>query len=207
MYKQSSPIYHVEIVAKGIKGVSCRVVEGFIYHVWWGMLTGGLCWPNNFSLTTIPRAMQKKYATGRPDQKDLNENLAATQGLAHMIIECNRLFEVQEPARISRLDAISAAHSLCIFAVHLTLCFYASIRSLMRWLLSRVIHTWRLTCMRPHLASCASSLKMMMEHTKLIWKGGFRTCLKRPEKSPNTGCPAAALITQSSTVRRSVVFF
>lgn len=41
------------------------------------------------------RAMQKKYATGRPDQKDLNENLAATQGLAHMIIECNRLFEVQ----------------------------------------------------------------------------------------------------------------
>ncbi|XP_061575683.1 stAR-related lipid transfer protein 13 isoform X4 [Cololabis saira] len=41
-----------------------------------------------------PKAMQKKYATGRPDQKDLNENLAATQGLAHMIIECNRLFEI-----------------------------------------------------------------------------------------------------------------
>ncbi|KAJ8280133.1 hypothetical protein GJAV_G00050910 [Gymnothorax javanicus] len=41
-----------------------------------------------------PRAMRKKYATGRPDQKDLNENLAATQGLAHMINECNRLFEI-----------------------------------------------------------------------------------------------------------------
>ncbi|TRY87586.1 hypothetical protein DNTS_005977, partial [Danionella cerebrum] len=43
-----------------------------------------------------PRAMhmQKKYTTGRPDQKDLNENLAATQGLAHMITECNRLFEI-----------------------------------------------------------------------------------------------------------------
>lgn len=41
-----------------------------------------------------PRAMHKKYATGRPDQKDLNENLAATQGLAHMISECNRLFEI-----------------------------------------------------------------------------------------------------------------
>ncbi|XP_026147544.1 stAR-related lipid transfer protein 13 isoform X2 [Mastacembelus armatus] len=41
-----------------------------------------------------PRAMQKKYTTGRPDQKDLNENLAATQGLARMIIECNRLFEI-----------------------------------------------------------------------------------------------------------------
>ncbi len=36
------------------------------------------------------------YATGRPDQKDLNENLAATQGLAHMIAECNHLFEVQD---------------------------------------------------------------------------------------------------------------
>ncbi|KAM4699430.1 stAR-related lipid transfer protein 13 isoform 2-T2 [Discoglossus pictus] len=41
-----------------------------------------------------PRAIQKKYATGKPDQKDLNENLAATQGLAHMIMECNTLFEV-----------------------------------------------------------------------------------------------------------------
>ncbi|KAK7881974.1 hypothetical protein WMY93_028148 [Mugilogobius chulae] len=40
------------------------------------------------------KAMQKKYSTGRPDQKDLNENLAATQGLAHMITECNRLFEI-----------------------------------------------------------------------------------------------------------------
>lgn len=45
-------------------------------------------------LLFLSRTMQKKYATGRPDQKDLNENLAATQGLAHMITECNRLFEV-----------------------------------------------------------------------------------------------------------------
>lgn len=41
-----------------------------------------------------PRVIQKKYATGKPDQKDLSENLAAAQGLAHMIMECNRLFEV-----------------------------------------------------------------------------------------------------------------
>ncbi len=34
--KQSSLIYHVEIVTKGIKGVSCRAEEGFIYFVWWG---------------------------------------------------------------------------------------------------------------------------------------------------------------------------
>ncbi|XP_051539365.1 stAR-related lipid transfer protein 13-like isoform X3 [Myxocyprinus asiaticus] len=43
-----------------------------------------------------PRSVQRKYATGRPDQKDLNENLAATQGLAHMIAECNHLFEIPQ---------------------------------------------------------------------------------------------------------------
>lgn len=74
----------------------------------------------------------------------------------------------------------------------------------MRWLLSRVIHTWKLTCMHQQLASCANSWKMMTEHTKLIWRGDFRTCLKRPGKSPNTGCLAAALITQNSTIRRLV---
>ncbi|XP_005387762.2 PREDICTED: stAR-related lipid transfer protein 13 isoform X2 [Chinchilla lanigera] len=41
-----------------------------------------------------PKVIQKKYATGKPDQRDLNENLAAAQGLAHMIMECNKLFEV-----------------------------------------------------------------------------------------------------------------
>nr|XP_004660052.2 stAR-related lipid transfer protein 13 isoform X1 [Jaculus jaculus] len=41
-----------------------------------------------------PKVIQKKYATGKPDQKDLNENLAAAQGLAHMIMECDQLFEV-----------------------------------------------------------------------------------------------------------------
>lgn len=60
------------------------------------MLTIGLFWRDKLSYSTIPRAMRKKYATGRPDQKDLNENLAATQGLAHMITECNRLFEVED---------------------------------------------------------------------------------------------------------------
>uniref|UniRef100_A0AAR2IUL6 StAR-related lipid transfer protein 13 n=1 Tax=Pygocentrus nattereri TaxID=42514 RepID=A0AAR2IUL6_PYGNA len=56
-----------------------------------------------------PRSIQRKYATGRPDQKDLNENLAATQGLTHMITECNRLFEVPQEmltqSRNSYMDA------------------------------------------------------------------------------------------------------
>ncbi|KAI4813803.1 hypothetical protein KUCAC02_003030 [Chaenocephalus aceratus] len=43
-----------------------------------------------------PRSIQRKYTTGRPDQKDLNENLAATQGLSHMINECHRLFQIPE---------------------------------------------------------------------------------------------------------------
>ena len=38
--------------------------------------------------------MQRKQSLGKPDQKDLNENLAATQGLAHMIAECKKLFQV-----------------------------------------------------------------------------------------------------------------
>ncbi|XP_070376603.1 stAR-related lipid transfer protein 13 isoform X5 [Equus asinus] len=55
--------------------------------------------PSLFHLNLVkkessPRVIQKKYATGKPDQKDLNENLAAAQGLAHMIMECDRLFEV-----------------------------------------------------------------------------------------------------------------
>ncbi|KTF89378.1 hypothetical protein cypCar_00001911 [Cyprinus carpio] len=49
-----------------------------------------------------PRSIQRKYATGRPDQKDLNENLAATQGLAHMIAECNHLFEVGDGTPLRR---------------------------------------------------------------------------------------------------------
>ncbi|KAF4077609.1 hypothetical protein AMELA_G00210020 [Ameiurus melas] len=40
------------------------------------------------------RAGQRKYSLGRPDQRDLSENLAATQGLAHMVTECTRLFQV-----------------------------------------------------------------------------------------------------------------
>ncbi|XP_077403435.1 stAR-related lipid transfer protein 13 isoform X2 [Vanacampus margaritifer] len=43
-----------------------------------------------------PRSIQRKYASGRPDQKDLNENMAAIQGLAHMITECQRLFKIPE---------------------------------------------------------------------------------------------------------------
>uniref|UniRef100_F7FZ90 Rho GTPase-activating protein 7 n=1 Tax=Monodelphis domestica TaxID=13616 RepID=F7FZ90_MONDO len=58
--------------------------------------------PSLFHLNTLkrenssPRVMQRKQSLGKPDQKDLSENLAATQGLAHMITECHQLFQVPE---------------------------------------------------------------------------------------------------------------
>ncbi|NXI53199.1 RHG07 protein, partial [Chloroceryle aenea] len=57
--------------------------------------------PSLFHLNTLrrdssssTRAGQRKCSLGKPDQRELSENLAATQGLAHMIMECNRLFQV-----------------------------------------------------------------------------------------------------------------
>ncbi|KAI1903561.1 hypothetical protein AGOR_G00028450 [Albula goreensis] len=44
--------------------------------------------------TTTSRSSHRKYSLGRPDQRDLSENLAATQGLAHMVAESSRLFQV-----------------------------------------------------------------------------------------------------------------
>ncbi|NWS80243.1 RHG07 protein, partial [Toxostoma redivivum] len=46
------------------------------------------------SSSSSTRSSQRKCSLGKPDQRELNENLAATQGLAHMIMECNRLFQV-----------------------------------------------------------------------------------------------------------------
>lgn len=42
------------------------------------------------------RSSHRKYSLGRPDQRDLSENLAATQGLADMITEAQRLFQVSK---------------------------------------------------------------------------------------------------------------
>uniref|UniRef100_A0A8B9QYR1 StAR related lipid transfer domain containing 8 n=1 Tax=Anas platyrhynchos TaxID=8839 RepID=A0A8B9QYR1_ANAPL len=44
--------------------------------------------------STSPRAMHRRGTVGKPDQKDLNENMAATQGLSHMITDCKKLFQV-----------------------------------------------------------------------------------------------------------------
>ncbi|KAI1887617.1 hypothetical protein AGOR_G00192160 [Albula goreensis] len=64
--------------------------------------------PSLFHLNTLkrdsssPRVMQRKQSLGKPDQRDLQENLAATQGLAHMISECKKLFQIPEEMRRCR---------------------------------------------------------------------------------------------------------
>uniref|UniRef100_A0A8C6VEW4 Rho GTPase-activating protein 7 n=1 Tax=Naja naja TaxID=35670 RepID=A0A8C6VEW4_NAJNA len=57
--------------------------------------------PSLFHLNTLrrdssssSRSSQRKLSTGKPDQRDLSENFAATHGLAHMIMQCHRLFGV-----------------------------------------------------------------------------------------------------------------
>ncbi|XP_041864360.1 rho GTPase-activating protein 7 isoform X2 [Melanotaenia boesemani] len=58
--------------------------------------------PSLFHLNTIKRdanaarSSHRKYSLGRPDQRDLSENLAATQGLANMITEAQKLFQLPE---------------------------------------------------------------------------------------------------------------
>ncbi|XP_031727378.1 rho GTPase-activating protein 7 isoform X1 [Anarrhichthys ocellatus] len=70
--------------------------------------------PSLFHLNTLrrkesssPRVMNRKQTLGKPDQRDLNENLAATHGLAHMIQECSKLFRIPEemnPCRNSYVE-------------------------------------------------------------------------------------------------------
>ncbi|KAK6474942.1 rho GTPase-activating protein 7-like isoform X1 [Huso huso] len=59
--------------------------------------------PSLFHLNTLKRespitsrSNQRKHSLGMPDQRDLSENLAASQGLAHMVAESSRLFQVPE---------------------------------------------------------------------------------------------------------------
>ncbi|XP_069754282.1 rho GTPase-activating protein 7 isoform X2 [Narcine bancroftii] len=54
--------------------------------------------------STTSRVSQRKYSLGKPDQRDLSENLAATQGLAHMIAECTNLFLVPQHWAVPRLS-------------------------------------------------------------------------------------------------------
>ncbi|XP_074690989.1 stAR-related lipid transfer protein 8 isoform X4 [Strix aluco] len=59
--------------------------------------------------STSPRVMQKRGTMGKPDQKDLNENMAATQGLSHMITDCKKLFQVSHDILLQLSSSYMAA--------------------------------------------------------------------------------------------------
>ncbi|KAM7008601.1 rho GTPase-activating protein 7 isoform 2-T2 [Tautogolabrus adspersus] len=72
--------------------------------------------PSLFHLNTLrrkesssPRVMNRKTTLGKPDQRDLNENLAATHGLAHMIQECRKLFRIPEEMNRCRNSYVEQA--------------------------------------------------------------------------------------------------
>ncbi|XP_062865059.1 rho GTPase-activating protein 7 isoform X2 [Trichomycterus rosablanca] len=71
--------------------------------------------PSLFHLNTArrdassPRVMSRKNTLGKPDQRDLNENLAATHCLTHMIQECGRLFQIPEEVSRCRNSYIEQA--------------------------------------------------------------------------------------------------
>ncbi|XP_055294631.1 stAR-related lipid transfer protein 8 [Moschus berezovskii] len=56
-----------------------------------------------------PRIKSKRSLVGRPGPRDLSENMAATQGLSHMISDCKKLFQVPQDMVLQLCGSYSAA--------------------------------------------------------------------------------------------------
>ncbi|XP_014650388.1 PREDICTED: stAR-related lipid transfer protein 8 isoform X1 [Ceratotherium simum simum] len=56
-----------------------------------------------------PRIKSKRGLVGRPGPRDLSENMAATQGLSHMISDCKKLFQVPQDMVLQLCGSYSAA--------------------------------------------------------------------------------------------------
>nr|XP_044996161.1 stAR-related lipid transfer protein 8 isoform X2 [Jaculus jaculus]XP_044996162.1 stAR-related lipid transfer protein 8 isoform X2 [Jaculus jaculus] len=56
-----------------------------------------------------PRIKSKRSLVGRPGPRDLSENMAATQGLSHMISDCKKLFQVPQDMVVQLCGSYSAA--------------------------------------------------------------------------------------------------
>uniref|UniRef100_A0A8C3YBZ8 StAR related lipid transfer domain containing 8 n=1 Tax=Catagonus wagneri TaxID=51154 RepID=A0A8C3YBZ8_9CETA len=56
-----------------------------------------------------PRIKSKRSLVGRPGPRDLTENMAATQGLSHMISDCKKLFQVPQDMVLQLCSSYSAA--------------------------------------------------------------------------------------------------
>ncbi|KAE8583999.1 hypothetical protein XENTR_v10020780 [Xenopus tropicalis] len=59
--------------------------------------------------TSSPRVMHRRGTSGKPGHKDLSENLAATQGLLHMITECKKLFQIPHDMMLQSRNSYVAA--------------------------------------------------------------------------------------------------
>ncbi|GCC29532.1 stAR-related lipid transfer protein 8 isoform X2 [Chiloscyllium punctatum] len=64
--------------------------------------------------TSSPRVIRRRGVLNKPDQRDLNENLAATEGLGHMIAECKKLFQIPHDIMVQSRNSYIAgdAHPL-----------------------------------------------------------------------------------------------
>ncbi|XP_078268622.1 stAR-related lipid transfer protein 8 [Rhinoraja longicauda] len=59
--------------------------------------------------TSSPRMIRKRGVLSKPDQRDLSENLAATNGLGHMITECKKLFQIPHDIMVQSRNSYIAA--------------------------------------------------------------------------------------------------
>ncbi|XP_037677637.1 stAR-related lipid transfer protein 8 isoform X2 [Choloepus didactylus] len=59
--------------------------------------------------STSPRIKSKRSLVGRPGPRDLSDNMAATQGLLHMISDCKKLFQVPQDMVLQLCGSYSAA--------------------------------------------------------------------------------------------------
>ncbi|XP_035266247.1 stAR-related lipid transfer protein 13-like isoform X3 [Anguilla anguilla] len=56
-----------------------------------------------------PRLIHGRNTTNKPDHRDLNENMAATHGLGHMIVECKKLFQIPPDMMLQSRNSYLAA--------------------------------------------------------------------------------------------------
>ncbi|XP_078067555.1 stAR-related lipid transfer protein 8 [Mustelus asterias] len=59
--------------------------------------------------SSSPRVIRRRGVLSKPDQRDLNENLAATEGLGHMIAECKKLFQIPHDIMVQSRNSYIAA--------------------------------------------------------------------------------------------------
>uniref|UniRef100_UPI00398F51B9 stAR-related lipid transfer protein 13-like n=1 Tax=Pristiophorus japonicus TaxID=55135 RepID=UPI00398F51B9 len=59
--------------------------------------------------TSSPRVIRRRGVLSKPDQRDLDENRAATEGLGHMITECKKLFQIPHDIMVQSRNSYIAA--------------------------------------------------------------------------------------------------